>query len=82
MKTIILFNYIRRHAMSAREEVSRICQGCGRTFTIPWAELDRKWDRGLSLPVFCSNNCALHGWDQEAMWMGNLRRSRAAEGKK
>ena len=61
--------------MSMNEEITRICQGCGRTFTIPYAELDRLWQIGLSHPVFCSNNCCIHGWDPYAVYMGNLRRA-------
>ena len=61
--------------MSARDQISRICQGCGRTFTIPQAELDRKWSMGLSHPVFCSNECSIHGWDPQAIWMGKIRRA-------
>ena len=65
--------------MASKEEMTRICQGCGRTFTIPLAELDRKWELGLSHPIFCSNECAMHGWDPQAIWMNNLRRSRMEE---
>lgn len=65
--------------MAASDQMTRICQGCGRTFTISQAELDAKWEIGLSRPVFCSNECSLHGWDPAAIWMGNLRRSRAED---
>lgn len=65
--------------MSATEQETRICQGCGRSFTISHAELDNIWKYGLSRPVFCSNDCAMHGWDPQAIWMGDLRRSRMEE---
>ena len=63
--------------MAQHEEMTRVCQGCGRTFTIPFAELDNLWNIGMSRPVFCTNECAMHGWDPQAVWMGNMRRQRA-----
>ncbi len=58
-------------------EVKRICQGCGREFSITQAELDEMLTRNITLPVFCSNGCAIHGWDPQAVWFGRWRRSKA-----
>ena len=61
------------------EEIKRVCQGCGREFSMAQAELDVFWNRSLSLPIFCSNQCAMHGWDPQAIWLGRWRRENAKD---
>ena len=64
---------------SNRNDVTRICQGCGREYTITQAELDEMLTRNIGMPVFCCHTCNVHGWDPQAVWFGKWRRARAEE---
>lgn len=61
------------------EEVKKLCQGCGREFTIAQSDLDKVLNHSMSTPIFCSNQCAMHGWDPQAIWFGRWRRECAKD---
>ncbi|MBO6214571.1 MAG: hypothetical protein J6N76_03420 [Lachnospiraceae bacterium] len=59
------------------KDITLLCQGCGREFVISQYEYDVQLSRDITMPVFCSNACAIHGWDPMAIWLGRARRANA-----
>ncbi len=64
---------------SNRNEVTRICQGCGREYKITQAELDEMLTRNIAIPVFCCHTCTMRGWDPQAVWFRKWIRANAEE---
>ena len=59
------------------KNITLMCQGCGREFVISQAEYDAQLSRDITVPVFCSTACSIHGWDPAAIWIGRMRRANA-----
>ncbi len=63
--------------MAAIEELTLLCQGCGRKFNISQQEYDRMLTLDITKPIFCSTKCAMHGWDPVAIYLGRVRAQNA-----
>ncbi len=67
--------------MITLNEVTRICPGCGKPFTLAQEDFDVMLNRSMTNPIYCSNGCACDGWDPSAVRFAAYRRQMRANEK-